>query len=121
MVNSSRRRTVVALTPQAASIGSGNRVSESFICDLHLSKGTDMRNMPNRRGNAVRTQTPKRAVTAFAVGTLGTLGSTAPCGGGPAGALYDLIAEVSDKAEVAPDNLEGTRAESDKATTAKTP
>ena len=75
-----------------------------------------MWNTPNRHGNPVRTQTAKRALTAFAVTTLGF---TVACGGGPSGTLYDLIAEASENADVALGNLEDARAEIEEATSAE--
>ena len=68
---------------------------------------------PNHRGNAVRAHTQRRTCTALGVVTLCL---TVACGGGPAGTLYDLIADASDNAEVALNNLENARGEVEAAT-----
>ena len=73
---------------------------------------------PNRRGNAVRTQTPRRTRTALGTATLCL---TVACGGGPTGTLYDLIADASRNAEVALNNLENARGEIEEATSADLP
>ena len=71
--------------------------------------------MPTSPGAAapLRARTWTRTLAASGVVT-GFL--AAACGGGPAGMLYDLIAEGSENAEVALENLENARGEIEEAT-----
>lgn len=71
--------------------------------------------MPTSPGAAapLRARTWRRTLAASGVVTVFL---AAACGGGPAGMLYDLIAEGSENAEVALENLENARGEIEEAT-----